>query len=74
MQKMEQCGFKDEQIVLTNPKEAKKYISHKLKTNTGVEIKLPTQMIHDIDFIEFINEPNGTISIVLKNIGEIINK
>lgn len=74
MHKMEECGFKDEQIVLTNPKEGKKYISHRLKTNTGVEIKLPTQMIHDAEFIEFINEPNGTISIVLKNIGEIINK
>lgn len=74
MQRMEQCGMKDEHIVLTNPKEGKKYISHKLKTNTGIEIKLPTQMIHDIDFIEFIQESNGTLSIVLKNIGEIVNQ
>ena len=74
MQRMEQCGMKDEHIVLTNPKEAKKYISHKLKTNTGIEIKLPTQMIHNTDFIEFVQESNGTLSIVIKNIGEIVNQ
>lgn len=74
IQKIEKCGFKDEEIILTNPKEAKKYISHRLKTNTGVEIKLPTQMIHDINFIEIISETNGTFSIVIKNVGEIVNK
>lgn len=72
--KMEAYGFKDEEIVLTDPKEAKKYISHRLKTNTGVEIKLPTQMIHDANFIEFVNQPNGTLSIVIKNVGVITNK
>lgn len=72
--KIEECGFQDETITVSNPKEAKKYSSHKLKTNTGIEIKMPTDMIQDPKFIEFINNPDGTISIVLKNIGQIINK
>lgn len=72
--KMEECGFANETITLSNPKEAKKYTSHKLKTNTGVEIKMPTDMIQNPNFIEFINNPDGTISIVIKNVGQIINK
>lgn len=72
--KIEECGFKNETINLSNPKEAKKYSTHKLKTNTGIEIKLPTDMIQDPKFIEFINNPDGTISIVIKNVGQIINK
>ncbi|MEG0799445.1 MAG: nucleoid-associated protein [Clostridium sp.] len=74
MTKIEECGFKDETITLSNPKEAKKYSSHKLKTNTGIEIKLPTDMIQNPNFIEFINNPDGTISIMIKNVGQIINK
>ena len=74
MQRMEQCGIKEENIRLMNPKEVKKYMSHKLKTNIGVEIKLPTQMIHDKEFIEFVRESNGTFSIVIKNISEIVNQ
>ncbi|MGL4452354.1 MAG: nucleoid-associated protein, partial [Sarcina sp.] len=74
MNKIEECGFEDETITLSSPKEAKKYASHKLKTNTGIEIKMPTDMIQNPNFIEFMNNPDGTISIVIKNVGQIINK
>lgn len=55
-------------------KVGKKYTSHKIKTNTGIELKLPTQFLNDTDKIEFINNPDGTLSILLKNIGSVINK
>lgn len=55
-------------------KVGKKYTSHKIKTNTGIELKLPTQLLNDTDKIEFINNPDGTLSILLKNIGSVINK
>ena len=72
--KIEECGLAEETITFSSPKEARKYSSHKLKTNTGIEIKLPTDMIQNPNFIEFINNPDGTISIMIKNVGQIINK
>lgn len=55
-------------------KVSKKYTSHKIKTSTGIELKLPTQLLNDTDKIEFINNPDGTLSILLKNIGSVVNK
>lgn len=48
--------------------------NHKIKTDTGIEITFPAEYFENHDYIEFINNPDGTISIELKNIGKIINK
>lgn len=48
--------------------------NHKIKTDTGIEITFPAEYFENRDYIEFINNPNGTISIELKNIGKILNK
>lgn len=74
MQQVEEFGLKEAKIEVTDSKISNKFNSQKLKTDTGIEIKLPTHLFKDPDFIEIINEPNGTISIVLKNISQIINR
>ena len=48
--------------------------NHKIKTDTGIEVSFPADYFKNKDFIEFINNPDGTISIQLRNIGKIINK
>ncbi|MCQ2514189.1 MAG: nucleoid-associated protein [Ruminococcus sp.] len=48
--------------------------SHKIKTDTGIEITFPVEYFENPEYIEFINNPDGTISIELKNIGKITNK
>ena len=48
--------------------------SHKIKTDTGIELSFPVEYFSNPDFIEFINNPDGTIAIELKNIGKITNK
>lgn len=52
----------------------KKAISHVIKTDNGIEISIPLEFLKDPNFIEFINEADGTISISVKNINKIINK
>ncbi|AOY76535.1 nucleoid-associated protein [Clostridium formicaceticum] len=52
----------------------KKLRTHKLKTDSGIEINLPLNYYNNKDIIEFINNPDGTISILLKNITKILNK
>ncbi|QUH27061.1 nucleoid-associated protein [Serpentinicella alkaliphila] len=52
----------------------KKLESHKFKTDNGIEINLPLAYYNNKDLVEFINNPDGTISIIIKNINKIINK
>lgn len=48
--------------------------SHKIKTDTGIEITIPVEYFDNEEYLEFINNPDGTISIQLKNIGKILNR
>ena len=48
--------------------------SHKIKTDTGIEITVPSDFFNNPDYIEFVSNDNGTISINIKNVGKIINR
>lgn len=48
--------------------------NHKIRTNTGVELSFPAEMGANSEYIEFVNMPNGKISIELKNIESIENR
>lgn len=52
----------------------KKVMTQKIKTDTGIEINFPSTMYNDKDMMEFINNPDGTISILIKNINKITGK
>ncbi len=48
--------------------------SHRIRTDTGIEITFPSEYSASPEYIEFINEADGTLSIELKNIGSIENR
>jgi len=52
----------------------KKYRTQKLKTDSGIEIAFPSNFYNNKDLMEFINNADGTISILIKNITKVINK
>ena len=70
--------LKEARIPETINVEKKKVISssrnQKIRTNTGIEITFPVDYYGDSNFIEFIDNPDGTMSIQLKNIEKITNK
>lgn len=75
MQHLEEFGINDkESIEVRSSKVTNKYATQKLKTDTGVEIKMPTHIFKDPDFIEIVNEPNGTQTLLIKNVSQIVNK
>ena len=74
IEQIEEYGIKEATVEVTDNKISNKFASQKLKTDTGIEIKMPTHLFKDPDFIEIVNEPNGTISIVIKNVSQLINK
>ena len=52
----------------------KPYSKHKIKTDSGIEINIPMELYKNKETIEFVNNPNGTISIIIKQIMKITNK
>jgi hypothetical protein len=62
------------EVPIDRAKAARAMRTHKIKTDTGIEISIPLEYFSDSSFVEFVNEPDGTISINLKNINRIINK
>lgn len=52
----------------------KKVSRHKLKTDTGIELTIPTDYFDNTEFIEFNNNEDGTLSITLKHISNIVNR
>ena len=44
---------------------------HKLSTDTGIEITIPTDYFENTDFVEFFKSDDGSMSITLKNIQNI---
>lgn len=49
----------------------RKFEKQHLTTDTGVEIKIPMEQYRDGEHIEFITSPDGSISILIKNVGHI---
>lgn len=68
---MEKAGFREKTISVNQEISEKVFKRHKIKTDTGIEINLPVDYYKDNEKVEFINNPDGTISIVLKNISSI---
>lgn len=52
----------------------KKFGKQKLKMSNGIELIVPLEVYRNADLIEFVNNPDGTVSIMLKNIEKISNQ
>lgn len=67
VEEVKKAGVKEE-IVLTGEEPEKKFSKHKIKTDNGIELSVPTDVYKNKDAIEFINNPDGTISILITNV------
>ena len=52
----------------------KKMRSHKLKTDTGIELTIPIDYFDNTEYVEFNNDADGSLSITLKHIQNIQNR
>ena len=74
IQEIQKAGLKDESITIPEKLAEKKFKTHKIKTDTGIEINFPLSYYDNRDMIEFSNNPDGSISIIIKNVSKIINR
>lgn len=69
-------GYIDQGPMSNEIKEiaTKKYGKQKLKLSNGIELIVPLDVYQDSNLIEFINNPDGTISVTIKNVEDVISK
>ena len=71
-QEVEELGYVDRapaEVAVAGPKFSKQ----KLRLDNGIEISIPMDLYQDAEVVEFINNPDGTISVMIKNIEKIKN-
>ncbi|MBQ4649441.1 MAG: nucleoid-associated protein [Firmicutes bacterium] len=54
--------------VLVQPRTMKRFEKQSVKTPNGIEVKIPADLFSDPNSVEFIQNPDGTISLLVKNI------
>ena len=70
-EKMEKYDMVHEEIKPQSEKTVRKYETQVLKTASGIEIKIPMKEYNDPSSVEFITGDDGSVSILIKNIGNI---
>lgn len=70
-EKLDKWNITDAPVAPQNPNTTRKFEKQHLMTDTGIEIKIPMEAYNNKDTIEFITNPDGTISVLIKNIGKI---
>lgn len=73
-EKLEKYHLEEGPITPQNPNTTKKFTSQHLMTDTGIEIRIPMQEYNNKDSVEFLTNPDGSISVLIKNIGSITSK
>lgn len=69
---VKEAGF-TEPVRMDQEATIKKMCKHKLKTDTGIELTIPTDYFDNTEYVEFNNNEDGTLSITLKHISNIMN-
>ena len=70
---IKEAGF-TEPVKMDQEATIKKMCKHKLKTDTGIELTIPSDYFDNTEYLEFHNNDDGTLSIMLKHIGNIVNR
>ena len=59
---------------IDSSRQKKKFENQKLSLSNGIELIVPNNIYQDAESVEFIQNDNGTYSILIKNIEDIQNK
>ena len=69
--KMEKYHMNKAEVTPKSQATTKRFEKQYLKTDTGIEINIPMEQYQDASQVEFITNPDGTISVLIKNINRI---
>jgi hypothetical protein len=69
--KMEKYHMEKAEVTPQSETTTKKFAKQYLKTDTGIEINIPMEQYQDANQVEFLTNPDGTISVIIKNINKV---
>lgn len=70
-ERMDRFDLRREEVTPVSENTTKKYQKQCLVTDSGIEIKIPMSQYEEEGNVEFITNPDGTISLHIRNIGNI---
>lgn len=73
-EKLEKYNLATDEVTPQNAQTIRKFEKQYLTTDTGIEINIPMEQYNSKQNIEFITNPDGTISVIIKNINHITSK
>lgn len=73
-EKIEKYHMAEAVITPMNKQTIKKFERQFIKTDTGIEISIPMEQYDNQDVVEFITNPDGSISVLIKNIGHLTSR
>lgn len=73
-EKLEKYNLATEVVTPQKEQTVRKFQTQYLTTDTGIEIKIPMEQYQNPDHIEFITNPDGTISMLIKHIGKLTSR
>ncbi len=68
---LSKAGIENEKIEISETALKRKFEIQKIITESGIEVKIPVNYYGDASKLEFIANTDGTVSLVIKNIGNI---
>jgi len=74
VEKLEKYKLPKEEITVKNERTTKKFEKQFLTTDSGIEINIPMEEYNNKQHVEFITNPDGTISVLIKNVNRITTK
>ena len=74
VEKLEKYKLPKEEIKIQSEKTTKKLEKQFLTTDSGIEINIPMEEYNNKQHVEFITNPDGTISVLIKNVNRITSK
>ena len=69
--KMEKYDMVKEEVFPQSETTVRKYQTQVLVTDSGIEIKIPMKEYNDPGSVEFITNQDGSVSVLIKNIGHL---
>lgn len=73
IEKVKGAGVTDK-VVIPGENPEKGFSKCKFKTDNGIELNIPMDVYRNSELIEFINNPDGTVSILIKQVNKLTSK
>ncbi len=73
-EKLDKYCITEEAVTPKSESTLKKFEKQCLTTDTGIELKIPMEQYQNPENVQFITNEDGTISVLLKNIGHIVTR